>query len=293
MNVYEETQLILHKYKIQANKSLGQNFLVDDNVIDEIIRSSNIDKQDLIIEIGPGLGVLTNRLLQEANNVIAVELDKRMVNILQDRFILNINGQAESKLEIINEDVLKINLNEIIAEKRKQTEIKNVKIVANLPYYISTPIIMKLLENILDIDEIIVMVQKEVAERLTAKTGTRLAGAITYAVEYYSDATGIIKVSKESFVPSPKVESEVIKLKVRKDKKIQVKDEKLLFNIISKSFMQRRKTLSNVLINNNIMHSKEDVKNMWKELKIDENVRGESLTLEQFGKIADYISEKK
>ena len=201
MNVYEETQLILHKYKIQANKSLGQNFLVDDNVIDEIIRSSNINKQDLIIEIGPGLGVLTNRLLQEANNIIAVELDKRMVNILQDRFILNINGQAESKLKIINEDVLKINLNEIIAEKRKQTEIKNVKIVANLPYYISTPIIMKLLENRLDIDEIIVMVQKEVAERLTAKTGTRLAGAITYAVEYYSDATGIIKVSKETFLP--------------------------------------------------------------------------------------------
>ena len=293
MNVYEETQLILHKYKIQANKSLGQNFLVDDNVIDEIIHSSNIDKQDLIIEIGPGLGVLTNRLLKEANNVIAVELDKRMVNILQDRFILNINGQAESKLEIINEDVLKINLNEIIAEKRKQTEIKNVKIVANLPYYISTPIIMKLLENRLDIDEIIVMVQKEVAERLTAKKGTSLAGAITYAVEYYSDATSIIKVPKESFVPSPKVESEVIKLKVRKGKKIQVKDEKLLFNIISKSFMQRRKTLSNVLTNNNIMHSKEDVKNMWKELEIDENVRGESLTLEQFGKIADYISEKK
>ena len=293
MNVYEETQLILHKYKIQANKSLGQNFLVDDNVIDEIIRSSNIDKQDLIIEIGPGLGVLTNRLLKEANYVIAVELDKRMVNILQDRFILNINDQAESKLEIINEDILKINLNEIIAEKREQTEIKSVKIVANLPYYISTPIIMKLLENRLDIDEIIVMVQKEVAERLIAKTGTRLAGAITYAVEYYSDATSIIKVPKESFVPSPKVESEVIKLKVRKGKKIQVKDEKLLFNIISKSFMQRRKTLSNVLINNNIMHSKEDVKNMWKELEIDENVRGESLTLEQFGKIADYISEKK
>ena len=130
MNVYEETQLILHKYKIQANKSLGQNFLVDDNVIDEIIRSSNIDKQDLIIEIGPGLGVLTNRLLQEANNVIAVELDKRMVNILQDRFILNINGQAESKLEIINEDVLKINLNEIIAEKRKQTEIDRNELIA-------------------------------------------------------------------------------------------------------------------------------------------------------------------
>ena len=183
MNVYDETQFILHKYKIQANKSLGQNFLVNDNVIDEIIRGSNIDKQDLIIEIGPGLGVLTNRLLQESNNVVAVELDKRMVNILKDRFAQNINDQAESKLEIINEDILKINLNQLIAEKRKNQEIKKVKIVANLPYYISTPIIMKLLENRLDIDEIIVMVQQEVAERLIAKTGTRLAGAITYAVE--------------------------------------------------------------------------------------------------------------
>ena len=290
MNVYEETQLILHKYKIQANKSLGQNFLVDDNVIDKIIRSSNIDKQDLIIEIGPGLGVLTNRLLQESNNLIAVELDKRMVNILQDRFMLNINGQAESRLEIINEDILKINLNQLIAKKRSQTEIKQVKIVANLPYYISTPIIMKLLENRLDIDEIIVMVQKEVAERLTAKTGTRLAGAITYAVEYYSDATSVIKVPKESFVPSPKVESEVIKLKVRKNKKIQVEDERLLFNIISKSFMQRRKTLSNALLNNNIINNKEDVNKMWISLEMNETVRGESLTLEQFGKIADYIA---
>ena len=293
MNVYDETQFILHKYKIQANKSLGQNFLVNDNVIDEIIRGSNIDKQDLIIEIGPGLGVLTNRLLQESNNVVAVELDKRMVNILKDRFAQNINDQAESKLEIINEDILKINLNQLIAEKRKNQEIKQVKIVANLPYYISTPIIMKLLENRLDIDEIIVMVQQEVAERLIAKTGTRLAGAITYAVEYYSEATSLIKVPKESFVPSPKVESEVIKLKVRKDKKIHVENEKLLFNIISKSFMQRRKTLSNALLNNNIMKNKDDVKKMWTELGMDENVRGESLTLEQFGKITDYIENKK
>lgn len=289
MNVYDETQFILHKYKIQANKSLGQNFLVNDNVIDEIIRGSNIDKQDLIIEIGPGLGVLTNRLLQESNNVVAVELDKRMVNILKDRFAQNINDKAESKLEIINEDILKINLNQLIAEKRKNQEIKQVKIVANLPYYISTPIIMKLLENRLDIDEIIVMVQQEVAERLIAKTGTRLAGAITYAVEYYSEATSLIKVPKESFVPSPKVESEVIKLKVRKDEKIHVENEKLLFNIISKSFMQRRKTLSNALLNNNIMKNKDDVKKMWTELGMDENVRGESLTLEQFGKITDYI----
>lgn len=292
MNVYDETQFILHKYKIQANKSLGQNFLVDDNVIEEIILRSDISKDDLIIEIGPGLGVLTNRLLEKANNVIAVELDKRMVNILQDRFKNNINNQLNSKtgnLEIINEDILKINLSQIIENKKAEANIKNVKIVANLPYYISTPIIMKLLENRFDIDEIIVMVQKEVAERLTCKTGTRLAGAITYVVEYYAETESIIKVAKESFVPSPKVESEVIKLKVRETPKIEVKNEKLLFDIIQKSFMQRRKTLSNALLNNNIIQDKKEIEKMFNFLGLNINVRGESLTLEQFGKIADYM----
>lgn len=292
MNVYEETQFILHKYKIQADKSLGQNFLINDNVIEEIIHSSNISKNDLIIEIGPGLGVLTNRLLEESNNVIAVELDKRMVNILQDRFCNNIHNHYASKLEIINDDILKIDLANIIANKKAETDIKSVKIVANLPYYISTPIIMKLLENRLDIDEIIVMVQKEVAERLIAKTGSRLAGAITYAVEYYAEAESIIKVPKESFIPSPKVESEVIKLKVREQPEIEVKNERVLFDIIQKSFMQRRKTLSNALINNHIVQDKARVERMWTDLGLDSNVRGESLTLEQFGKISDYICEK-
>lgn len=289
MNIYEETQLILNKYKIQADKSLGQNFLIDDNIVEKIICSANISKDDLIIEIGPGLGVLTNRLLEEANNVIAVEIDKRMVSILQDRFYNNINNKFNNKLEIINDDILKIDLAKMIANKKSETNIKNVKIVANLPYYISTPIIMKLLENRLDIDEIIVMVQKEVAERLTAKTGERLAGAITYAVEYYAEAESIIKVPKESFIPSPKVESEVIKLKVRNKPKIDVKNEKFLFSLIQKSFMQRRKTLLNALVNNHIIQNKADVEKMWKELGINNNVRGESLTLEQFGKIADYI----
>lgn len=289
MNIYEETRMILHKYKIQANKSLGQNFLIDDEVVEKIICSASISKDDLIIEIGPGLGVLTNRLLEEANNVIAVELDKRMVSILQDRFYNNINNEVSNKLDIINEDILKIDLAKIIANKKAETNIKNVKIVANLPYYISTPIIMKLLENRLEIDEIIVMVQKEVAERLTAKTGERLAGAITYAVEYYAEAESIIKVPKESFIPSPKVESEVIKLKVRGKPKIEVKNEKFLFSIIQKSFMQRRKTLANSLVNNQIIQNKSDAEKMCKELGISDNVRGESLTLEQFGKIADYI----
>lgn len=285
MDVYEETQYILHKYKIQANKSLGQNFLIDNSVIEEIINNSNIGKEDLVIEIGPGLGVLTNRLLQEAKYVISVELDQRMVNILQDRFSSNIdNGQ----LEIINDDILKVDLQRIIEEKKPS--IKHVKIVANLPYYISTPIIIKLLENRLSIDEIIVMVQKEVAERLIARTGSREEGTITYLVEYYAQAESVVKVPKESFIPSPKVESEVIKLKVRKQPKIAIKDEKILFNIIQKSFMQRRKTLSNALVNSHIMADKTSVEEMLNTLGLDKNVRGESLTLEQFGEISDYIS---
>lgn len=286
MSVYEETQAILNTYKIQANKSLGQNFLIDDCVIEKIIESSNIEKEDLIIEIGPGLGVLTGRLLKKSNNVVVIELDKKMIEILQNRFCLNRN------LEIINNDVLKVDLEKLIKNKKEQTNINKVKIVANLPYYISTPIIMKLLENRLEISEIIVMVQKEVAQRLGAETGTREAGAITYAVEYYAQATPIIDVPKESFIPSPKVESQVIKLEVRQNPKIEVEDEKLLFNIIQKSFMQRRKTLSNALINNRILDSKEEVEKMFKTLEIPSNVRGEKLTLEEFGKIANYVYKR-
>jgi len=286
MSVYEETQAILNTYKIQANKSLGQNFLIDDCVIEKIIESSNIEKEDLIIEIGPGLGVLTERLLKKSNNVVVIELDKKMIEILQNRFCLNRN------LEIINDDVLKVDLEKLIKNKKEQTNINKVKIVANLPYYISTPIIMKLLENRLEISEIIVMVQKEVAQRLGAETGTREAGAITYAVEYYAQATPIIDVPKESFIPSPKVESQVIKLEVRQNPKIEVEDEKLLFNIIQKSFMQRRKTLSNALINNRILDSKEEVEKMFKTLEIPSNVRGEKLTLEEFGKIANYVYKR-
>ena len=286
MSVYEETQAILNTYKIQANKSLGQNFLIDDCVIEKIIESSNIEKEDLIIEIGPGLGVLTERLLKKSNNVVVIELDKKMIEILQNRFCLNRN------LEIINNDVLKVDLEKLIKNKKEQTNINKVKIEANLPYYISTPIIMKLLENRLEISEIIVMVQKEVAQRLGAETGTREAGAITYAVEYYAQATPIIDVPKESFIPSPKIESQVIKLEVRQNPKIEVEDEKLLFNIIQKSFMQRRKTLSNALINNRILDSKGEVEKMFKTLEIPSNVRGENLTLEEFGKIANYVYKR-
>lgn len=300
MKVYNETMEILKKYKIQANKSLGQNFLVDDAVINQIIETANINKQDLIIEIGPGLGVLTNKLLEKCNNVIAIELDKKMVKILEDRFYNNLlkysnedsatNLNEIAKLEIINDDILKVDLISLIQNKKQQKNIQNVKIVANLPYYISTPIIMKLLEQKLQINEIIVMVQKEVAERLTAKTGTRIGGAITYAVEYFAEATPIIKVPKEAFIPSPKVESEVIKLKVRTEPKVEVKNEKLFFDIIQKSFTQRRKTLANTLVNYNIIKSKIEVDEMFKTLDLNNNVRGENLTLEQFANITNYLS---
>lgn len=296
MNAYEETQAILHKYKIKADKSLGQNFLIDDNVIDNIIEASNIEKDDMVIEIGPGLGVLTSRLLQECKNVTVIELDKKMVKILQERFEKNIENnkfgiEPEFRLDIVNEDILKVNLASLIKKRKETSNIKQVKIVANLPYYISTPIIMKLLQERLDIDEIIVMVQKEVAERLIAKSGTRLAGAITYEVEYYSEASKVITVPKESFVPNPKVESEVIKLKVRDKPKIEVQNEKLLFSLIQKSFMQRRKTLANALLNYGFVKEKGELNGIFESLNVDSSIRGENLTLEQFGKIADYLKE--
>lgn len=284
MSAYNETIGILEKYKIKANKDLGQNFLINDDVIEKIIEKSQIEKNDLIIEIGPGLGVLTNLLLEKSDNVVAIELDKRMVEIISKRFILKNN------LQIINEDVLKVDLNKLINERKKQTNINKVKIVANLPYYISTPIIIKLLEEKLEIDEIIVMVQKEVAQRLVAKTGTKDVGAITYAVEYFSEAEKVIDVPKESFIPSPKVESAVIKLKIRKEAYVQVKDEKMLFNIIQKSFSQRRKTLVNALVNGKIVESKEKAEKIIKKLNINENIRGEKLTLEDFARICNTIN---
>ena len=284
MDVFYETKLILEQYKIKAYKDLGQNFLIDDNVVQKIIESANINKNDFIIEIGPGLGVLTNRLLVKSDNVTVIELDKRMVNVITDRF------RGKENLEIINEDILKVDLKTLIENKKEKNNIDKVKIVANLPYYISTPIIMKLLENKLGINEIIVMVQKEVAERLTSKTGERLAGAITYAIEYYAESENIIDVPKESFVPSPKVESKVIKLKIRKTPKVNVNNETLLFDLIQKSFSQRRKTLVNALVNYNFVKDKSLAEKMLQDLKIDVNIRGEKLTLEEFAKIANFLS---
>lgn len=279
MSVYNDTMAILKKYKISADKSLGQNFLVSDEVVEGIVESANINKEDIIIEIGPGLGVLTNLLLEKSDDVIAVELDNRMVEIISDRF------KEKTNLTVIHEDILKVDLKELL-NNRKKSENSKVKVVANLPYYISTPIIMKLLEQNQIIDEIIVMVQKEVGERLTAKTGTRVAGAITYAVEFYSDATAIINVPKESFVPSPKVESVVIKLKIKS--KTQNVNKEMLFKVIKTAFSQRRKTLSNALVNGGIVE-KNKLEEVLEKAGLEKNVRGENLTLEDFIKLCENI----
>ncbi len=281
MNLYSETMQILKKYNISAAKSLGQNFLINEDVVEKIIEKAEVSKEDLVIEIGPGLGTLTNELLKNAGKVVCIELDKRMINILKDRF-------QNERLEIINEDILKVNLKELI-QKEKTEGINKVKVVANLPYYITTPIIMKLLEDKLDIYSITVMVQKEVAERITATSESGNVGAITYAIKYYTEPTIEIDVPKESFIPAPEVESSVIKLKVLDKPRVNVKEEELLFKIIKTSFMQKRKTLLNSLTNGKILNSKTDTEKMLNDLGIDLKVRPEKLSLEGFANIADYV----
>ncbi len=285
MNILEETKFIMKKYAITANKRLGQNFLIDDKAIDAIIESSNISKEDLVIEIGPGLGTLTKYLLEDAGKVICIELDTKMIKILEDRFSLYNN------FEIINDDILKVDLNKLIYEN-KNNGIKRVKVVANLPYYITTPIIMKLIEDKLDIESITIMIQKEVADRLTAIPGEEDTGAITYTINYYTKPFKIYNVDKTSFLPVPEVNSTIIRLDILKTPSVKVKNEKLMFKIIKTVFMQKRKTLLNGLANSKLFGEKEKIQNMLIELGIDVNIRGEKLTLEKYAQIADYLSKK-
>ena len=285
-NIYNETKFILNKYGIHANKSLGQNFLINEEVINQIIEKAEIDENDLVIEIGPGLGTLTSRLLEKAGKVICVELDDRMITILNDRFKLYNN------FELIHDDILKVDLNKIINENLlENNNINKIKIVANLPYYITTPIIMKLLEEKLNITSITVMIQKEVADRLIAVPGEKNAGAITYSVYYYAEAEKVLDVENNSFIPEPSVTSTVIKLNIRKEPVIQIKDEKLMFRIIKQAFMQRRKTLVNALSNMDIFKSKEEIIRMLEDLNINTKVRGEALTIEQYAQITNYVEK--
>lgn len=273
MNLREETEFILKKYGLRANKKLGQNFLINEEIINQIIEKADVNKNDTIIEIGPGLGSLTAKLLENANKVIAIELDSNMSNILKERFCLYDN------FELIENDVLKVNLNEIIEK------YESVKVVANLPYYITTPIIMKLLEERLKLKSITVMVQKEVGERFCAVPNSKEYGAITISINYYTKPEIIIDVPKENFEPMPEVDSCVIKLDVRNVPPVELKNEKDFFNLIKAGFSQRRKTINNSLASMGI--SKEKIQNVLEKLGIDSKLRAENLTMEQFADISN------
>ena len=282
LNLYKETTEIMKKYGITANKNLGQNFLIDEEALNSIIDCSDITENDLVIEIGPGLGTLTSRLLEKAGRVVIIELDERMVNLLSKRF------SGENKLTIISNDVLKIDLKDVIEKNRLKGK---VKVVANLPYYITTPIIMKLLEEKLDLTSITIMIQKEVADRIVASPGDKLCGAITSAIRYYSNPEFIKIVPSDSFLPSPKVDSAVVKLNILEKPIVQVKNEDMFFKIIKIAFSQRRKTFLNSIVNNQLM-SRQDALEMLKYLGVSENRRGETFSLEEFANIENYITQK-
>lgn len=267
MNVFEETKYIMNKYNVHPNKKLGQNFLFDEEALNLI--ASGVNEQDTIIEIGPGLGTLTAILAEKAEKVIAVELDDKMIAILNERFKLYNN------VEIIHEDILNVDIDKIAPK---------AKVVANLPYYITTSIITKLLKT--NIKDITVLIQKEVAERICAIPGSKKAGAITYFVNYYANAEIVGNVSKEAFIPNPEVESSIVKLKIRENKLVEVKNEDMFFEIIRANFNQRRKTLINSL---STVVDKERLKEILRDLNINENVRGETLTLEQYAQIANKL----
>ena len=269
MNIFEETKYIMNKYDVHPNKRLGQNFLFDEQSLQTI--AQDVTKEDTVIEIGPGLGTLTAILAEKANKVIAVELDAKMVKILEERFKLYNNVQ------IIQDDILHVDIDKIAPK---------AKVVANLPYYITTSIITKLLNT--NIKDITILIQKEVAERICAEPGTKKAGAVTYYVKYYADSKIIANVPKEYFIPSPEVESSIVKITKKDEKAVKVNNEKLFFDIIKTNFTQRRKTILNSLSS---IIDKEVLKNILKECKIEESERGENLSLEQFAMIANLFDK--
>ena len=285
MNTLKKTKMILNKYDIKANKRFGQNFLIDDNILENIVEVSNISKSDLVVEIGPGLGNLTEYIIDKAGYMLLVEIDNKMIQILNERF------KEKDNYSLLNDDVLKINLDKKVEEIEKKLNIKfnKIKVVANLPYYITTPILFKLLQDESRIDSITVMVQKEVAERMVAHSKTKDYGILTLMVKYLSDANIEFIVPKESFIPAPNVTSAIISL--RKNKKFNVKDEKLFFDLIHKSFAKRRKTMINSLYLSNFNGlEKEKVNDIFSKLGMDKNVRAEELEIEDYINIADTIS---
>ena len=280
----QNTIAVLQKYNFNFQKKFGQNFLIDTHVLDKIIEKANITKEDFVLEIGPGIGTMTQYLCEEAGKVAAVEIDSNLIPILKDTL------SEYSNIEIIHGDILKVDIGALAREKNQG---KPIKVVANLPYYITTPIIMGLFESHVPIDSITVMVQKEVAERMQASPGTKDYVALTLAVGYYAKPEIVANVPPNCFMPRPKVGSAVIRLKRHEHPIVQVEDEKLMFDLIRASFNQRRKTLVNGLNNApGIFLGKEKIQECLKELSVSETIRGEALTLEQFARLSNIMKNK-
>lgn len=278
----QNTIAVLQKYNFSFQKKFGQNFLIDTHVLDKIIASAEITKDDMVLEIGPGIGTMTQYLACAAGKVVAVEIDKTLIPILEDTL------SEYDNVQIINQDVLKVNLAKLAEEENGG---KPIKVVANLPYYITTPIIMGLFENHVPLKSITVMVQKEVADRMQVGPGTKDYGALSLAVQYYAKPYIVANVPPNCFMPRPKVGSAVIRLERYEEPPVQVTDEKLMFRIIHASFNQRRKTLVNGLKNSpEIQFSKEEIEAAIETLGKGASVRGEALTLEEFARLSNILS---
>ncbi|MCR5451272.1 MAG: 16S rRNA (adenine(1518)-N(6)/adenine(1519)-N(6))-dimethyltransferase RsmA [Lachnospiraceae bacterium] len=276
-----EAKRLLSEFGLHAKKKYGQNFLTDTGLLDDIVNAAGVEKDDVVLEIGPGLGCLTARLAEAAEKVIAVEIDTSLLPLLQKTL------EDYSNIEIINEDVLKLDLGALAAEKAGN---RKFKVVANLPYYITTPIIMALLEKELPIESITVMVQLEVAQRLEALPGSKEYGAITLSVAYYTKPEIVLEVPREAFMPSPNVDSAVIKLTVNEEAPVKCKDTALMWKIIRAAFNQRRKTLSNALSGGGICGGdKSVIKEAMEDASLEQSVRGETLSLEDFARLTDSI----
>lgn len=280
-SITTSTRDLIKKHDFKIAKKFGQNFLVDENILKTIIGCSELSKADCVLEIGPGMGTMTQVLCEKAGRVLAVEIDRELIPILK----VSLFGYENVKL--INEDILKLNLKAILEENFGSFP---VKVVANLPYYITTPIIMKLLEEDINMKSITIMVQKEVGERLCAAPGGKDYGALTVAVQYRCIPNKIMVVPPESFIPKPEVESMVVRLDSRDKPPVTLKDEKMYFRVVKASFGQRRKTLLNALTAGNLGKSKEELKMVLLKNSIDENRRGETLSLEEFAVIANELS---
>ena len=277
------TAAVIKKYDVRAQKKYGQNFLRDENVLRRIVEASEVTKEDTVLEIGPGTGALTAFLSESAGEVIAVEIDKKLIPVLEESV-----GQREN-VRIINSDILKTDIGELL---RGREQGGCIRVVANLPYYITTPVIMGLMESKALIDSMTVMVQKEVADRMLSLPGKKTYGALTLAVSYHTEAKAVMEVPPECFIPRPKVSSTVMHLKVRKEPPVRVSDEKLLFDIIRASFNQRRKTLANGLKNYpGITNSTEEIVKAIVTLGKGASVRGEQLSLEEFARLSDLLGK--